>query len=624
MAERPCRRRAARSAPVLLLAIGLVSALATAAPAEAASTIVVINLDGPGEGLNDPSPVEPVGGNAATTLGAARLAAVRFAASMWAEALASPIPIEIGVSFDPLGGTSSAAVLGLGGPDEVYRDFVGAPVTGTWYPSALADKLSSYDLAEGSALDQTVVFNSDVDGDQVLGTSHFYYGFDDQTPEGDASLVEVALHELAHGLGFTTFVDRSTGAKLFDHDDVFLLHLERHGAIPPDFPSMSNAERLAAVAAAPEVHWTGDEAIAAAASGLVGGVGADGHVEMHAPSPVSSDALNHFAATLSPDELLEPFYTDSMLPDPTLTAAVLADLGWGSSETCQTGVPLGPGEPPEVVIAEAGVVSFKTGTRADWQVVTLSHTFDNPVVIAQPPTYFGPQAAAIRLRSVGPGGFEMQIAEWDYLDGSHSGETVSYLVVEAGSWQLEDGARLIAGGVTVSGDSFVPVTFGEPFAAPPVVLSQVQTDDDPAAVVTRQLLATISGFSVRLQEEQAAPGKHGPETVGWVAIETGFGSPSPLVWRAGLTPDEVTDAWYTIGYINPFEFIGPLIFLANLQSFDDDDPAALRYRFVDDTLDVLIQEEQSADGETVHDAETVGYLALNPPGEIRGTPLAAK
>src|SRR5215475_14371652 len=49
------------------------------------ATMTVINLDGPGEGFNDPSPADPAsaaGGNSAVTLGDQRLVAFQFAANM--------------------------------------------------------------------------------------------------------------------------------------------------------------------------------------------------------------------------------------------------------------------------------------------------------------------------------------------------------------------------------------------------------------------------------------------------------------------------------------------------------------------------------------------------------------
>ena len=51
--------------------------------ANSAAIIKVVNLDGVGEGFNDPTPFTPVGGNPAVTLGDARLLAFQHAAFLW-------------------------------------------------------------------------------------------------------------------------------------------------------------------------------------------------------------------------------------------------------------------------------------------------------------------------------------------------------------------------------------------------------------------------------------------------------------------------------------------------------------------------------------------------------------
>lgn len=67
----------------LLLAIAfLIAALVVPRSADAAATITVVNLDGPGEGFNDPSAPDAAstaGGNAGATLGAQRLIGFGYA-----------------------------------------------------------------------------------------------------------------------------------------------------------------------------------------------------------------------------------------------------------------------------------------------------------------------------------------------------------------------------------------------------------------------------------------------------------------------------------------------------------------------------------------------------------------
>lgn len=201
----------------LFLVVAIVMLLPT--PVEAAATIIVVNLDGAGEGFNDPTPAAPVGGNAGTTVGQQRLIAFQHAADLWGAALTSPVTIWVGARFDPLPCTATAAVLGSAGPNYVFRDFPGATFTSTWFHSALADKLSGSDQEPGEP-DIGARFNSNLGNPGCLTGVGWYYGLDNQHgPMMD--LVAVVLHELAHGLGFSSFVNVATGANFAGFTDVY-------------------------------------------------------------------------------------------------------------------------------------------------------------------------------------------------------------------------------------------------------------------------------------------------------------------------------------------------------------------------------------------------------------------
>lgn len=318
-----------RSATLALLLIAVL-AIAPASSLSAAVSIEIVNLDAAGEGLNSSTPWTGRGGNSATTLGEARRVAIEFAAQVWSEQLDSRVPIRIGVSFDPLGG-GSVTILGKGGPESVFRDFTGAPLPSTWYPSALADRLAGIDLAPGD-LDLLMQFNSDVDGPEVFGNDGFDYGLTPSSP-ADSWFVHVALHEMAHGLGFLTGVSVVTGAKFLSYDDAYMVHLVREGGVPEAFPEMTDGQRLAALSSAPWLRWAGD-GVAAASAFLSGGASPEGRVEMYAPTTGgSAGAMNHFSTEVAPDQIEEPFYFD-VSPDFRLTRAVLLDIGWGAAPEC--------------------------------------------------------------------------------------------------------------------------------------------------------------------------------------------------------------------------------------------------------------------------------------------------
>lgn len=310
--------------PLRLLAWIAVLWVPLAAPA---ATITLVNLDGPGEGFNSNAPFTAVGGNNATTLGQARLNAFQHAANIVGGVLNSSVSIRVEINMDPMGGTAGSAILGGAGPNTVFSDFGGAPVANTWYVEALANKLAGSDLSPGTN-DIGAAFNSDVDNGAVLGPTNWYYGLD-----GNAGMhidfVSVVLHELVHGLGFLDLVDLATGGKLLGLDDAYMRHLEHHGATPPDYPSMTGPQRVAASTGDPNLHWTGP-AVTAASGSLSSGV-SGGHVQMYGPNPQEpGSSVAHFSTALFPNELMEPIYTVPILSI-GLAAQLLNDIGWSAA-----------------------------------------------------------------------------------------------------------------------------------------------------------------------------------------------------------------------------------------------------------------------------------------------------
>lgn len=200
--------------------IGVVLALACgalavgASSAHAAAAIVIVNLNEPGVGFNDPTPATPVGGNPGTTLGQQRLNAFQRAADIWGATLTSSVPIRIGASFEPLSCNATSAVLGSAGANEIWANFTNAPRTDTWYPSALASKLAGTDQATPGQPHILARFNSRLGlFPDCLPGAGFYLGLDRNFGDG-IDLVTVLLHEFAHGLGFQTFTDDETGEEI--------------------------------------------------------------------------------------------------------------------------------------------------------------------------------------------------------------------------------------------------------------------------------------------------------------------------------------------------------------------------------------------------------------------------
>lgn len=158
-----------------------------------ATTITLVNMDGSGEGFNDPSFRAPVGGNTGTTLGQQRLIVFQRAFETWEALIESSVAIRVGAQFTPLSCNGMSALLGSAGPETVFRDFTGAPHPNTWYPVALANSLAGVDLDPGGD-DVGAVFSSNLDDGCLSGVSGWYYGLDGNAPTGQIELLATVLH----------------------------------------------------------------------------------------------------------------------------------------------------------------------------------------------------------------------------------------------------------------------------------------------------------------------------------------------------------------------------------------------------------------------------------------------
>jgi len=313
--------------------------LALAAGSARAATLIIDDADPAGQGLNDPTPFTPMGGNTATTLGAARMAVFNQAAAIWGSQLDSAVPIHVQAQMTALACSSTAAVLASTGPMTIHRDFPSAPRAATWYPQALANARAGVDL-EPSEPDIGTEFNSNLGTTGCFTGGSFYLGLDGHPGSSQIDMLTIALHEFAHGLGFASFTDFTTGAKASGYDDAFLVELQQLGATPSALSAMTDQQRVLAAVSDPDLYWNGGN-VQSAATTLTAGL-ISGHVRLYAPSTFApGSSVAHYSTALTPNQLMEPFYTGP-IRDLTLTQDLLRDIGWPTSVAVATSVPTSP------------------------------------------------------------------------------------------------------------------------------------------------------------------------------------------------------------------------------------------------------------------------------------------
>ena len=219
----------------------------------------------------------------------------------------------------------------------------------------------------------------------------------------------------------------------------------------------------------------------------------------------------------------------------------------------------------------------------------------------------------MRLRNVGSSSFQIRLQEPNYKDGRHTNETLSYIVMEAGEWELSDGTRLSAGTTSsnkLSSAGFESLSFSNSFSSAPTVLSQVQTFAGADWVTTRTKAINAGGFQLTMQEEEKLnSGGHVTETIGWLAIDSGSATDGITGLQAATTGNSYTHTPKAVSYSSAFSSAPSL--LAKLNSFDGADSANLRISSPSTSgFTARVHEEQSKDSELLHTTESLSYLAL--------------
>lgn len=225
-----------RNLLTLTKAAALTGLLVVSATASAAK-IELINIDPPGVGFNDPTPATPLGGNNGTTIGQQRLNAYQRALDLWGSVLKSDVPIEVVGSFSAFPPELCAGnVLAQAGALQIFANFPNAPKADTWYGVALANALAGEDLAPGqlgpeddyAGADIVAQFNGGIGAPDCIPGSSWYYGLDNNAPDGTIDFLNTFMHEIGHGLGFANFISEDDGLPPaypdFPYPDIY----ERH------------------------------------------------------------------------------------------------------------------------------------------------------------------------------------------------------------------------------------------------------------------------------------------------------------------------------------------------------------------------------------------------------------
>ncbi|MEO1510518.1 MAG: LamG-like jellyroll fold domain-containing protein [Planctomycetota bacterium] len=267
------------------------------------------------------------------------------------------------------------------------------------------------------------------------------------------------------------------------------------------------------------------------------------------------------------------------------------------------GTPPEDGDPAVAGLLEFGSVTTGQADAGTWHRVDFSETIVDARVVMGPMTLNGGHDAVVRVKDVTDDGFFFQIDEWDHHDGFHVVETLSWMAASEGTHTLADGTTIAAGRASAADETVVRIDMSD-FTDTPAVFAQVASFNDTAAVTSRISDIDTSGFSVRMQEEEAADGLHGAEDVDWIAIGYGDGTEIDVASLDGVT-HRGSDISFDAA-------TGTVVAIADMQTFNGSDTADLRFSELGESdTRIVIREERSRDGETRHIAEDLAVLTTS-------------
>ncbi|NNM30609.1 MAG: hypothetical protein HKO57_13900, partial [Akkermansiaceae bacterium] len=270
---------------------------------------------------------------------------------------------------------------------------------------------------------------------------------------------------------------------------------------------------------------------------------------------VSGEAVVSLTITPADDGVFANADAYTLDPDFVLSGNVLTDdTGSGADVSVDANDLLAVSGKNEAGLSGDGVLGLEAGATVGArgtvsatntvQTVSFGTTFATvPVVIAGPPTFNDAEPTVARVTNVTTSGFDLELYEMPEtltngtvdttaaasdLDGAtHAAESVDWVALEKGQYQLANGALMEVGSLDTqaTAGTFAAVTFATTFGSAPVVINHLQTQNDTTVsdrqFGTRCMNITASGFEVALENVQAAPATPARtvnETIGWIAI----------------------------------------------------------------------------------------------------------
>jgi len=270
---------------------------------------------------------------------------------------------------------------------------------------------------------------------------------------------------------------------------------------------------------------------------------------------------------------------------------------------------------------------------SNWSIVSLPNSYTEVVVVASPNYDSGSPPAVVRIRNAGPNSFEIRVAPAG--PNSVGSMNVHYVAVEAGAYDVPGSYKLEAGiyesTVTDSpsrswdGQS---MAYQQSYSAP-AVFAQVMTHND-----SKWSVAWTSGSSSTSAPTSSSLtlGKHSGEDsdpdrqnedVGYIILESngsGTAEIDGFPYVVGLGADSIRGVDNSPPYSNSYNVMSNSKTAVVTQAGMDGYNGGWAFLYgnspitpTDSTINIAIDEDQSADSERRHTSEQVVFWIIDPP-----------
>ncbi len=315
----------------------------------------------------------------------------------------------------------------------------------------------------------------------------------------------------------------------------------------------------------------------------------------------------------------------------TITAKVLE-----GADACAGGIGDGCGTHNEYTYTPEAVGEVGTTTTdSTGTTVTLQNTYVDPVFIVEAISGdasggSGNRPAAAIITATSTSSFTVRVQEPDDEADTHGNETIGYLVMERGAYQLPDGRRVDVNSTTtnnyygnaVAGASDDTCSFTQTFTDTPVVYTSLQSNNNtgtPDFLTVSQLLVTANDFACSIEvPDGVATAPSSAEDIGWIAIEGGTFTNNGITLLATTTSTSITGwedtPWYEVLF--PYEtFSATPGIVASKQTRNGAEGGWVRYDN-EDLDSAQFAMDEAANSNRAHTGESIGYLAFSQSGEL--------